>query len=100
MIPADFVKTAIKVYGRKKWKPQLARDLGVDVSTIHRIVKRPQVPGPYEVALNGLMEHRRQEIVLEKAARKLLPRGYKKRNAAPRKPKAKSTADKRIRESA
>ena len=75
--PADFIKTAIRVYGRKKWKPQLARDLGVDVSTIHRICKRDQVPGPYEVALNGLMEHRRQEIELEKAARKLVPRKFR-----------------------
>ena len=87
MTPADFVKTAIRVYGRKKWKPQLARDLGVDVSTIHRICKREQVPGPYEVALRGLMEHRRQEIVLEKAARKLVPRKFRKRQLAPRKPR-------------
>jgi methylphosphotriester-DNA--protein-cysteine methyltransferase len=85
--PADFVSTAIRVYGRKKWKPQLARDLGVNVSTIHRIVKREQVPGPYEVALNGLMEHRRQEIVLEKAARKLVPRKFRKRRLAPGKPR-------------
>ena len=93
MTPADFVKTAIRVYGRKKWKPQLARDLGVDVSTIHRIVKRTQIPGPYEVALRGLMEHRRQEIVLEKAARKLVPRKFRKRQLAPRKPKAKSPTE-------
>jgi hypothetical protein len=38
--------------------------------------------------LNGLMEHRRQEIELEKAARKLVPRKFRKRRLAPRKPKA------------
>lgn len=86
MTPADFQKTAIKIYGRKKWKAHLARDLGVDVSTIHRIVKRDQIPGPYEVAVRGLMAHRSQEIVLEKAARKLLPRKFRKRTT-PRKPK-------------
>jgi hypothetical protein len=85
--PADFVQTAIRVYGRKKWKPQLARDLGVDVSTIHRIVKRDQIPGPYEVALRGLIAHRQQEIVLEKAARKLVPRKFRKRQLVPGKPR-------------
>jgi hypothetical protein len=87
MTPDQMKAKAIYIYGRKKWKPQLARDLGVDVSTIHRIVKREQVPGPYEVALNGLMEHRRQEIVLEKAARKLVPRKFRKRQLVPRKPR-------------
>ena len=87
MTPADFIKTAHKIYGRKKWKPQLARDLGVDVSTIHRIVKREQVPGPYEVAIRGMWDQRQREIALEKAARRLLPRGYKKRNVAPRRKK-------------
>ncbi len=92
MTPETFISNAIRIYGRKKWKPKLAADLGVDVSTIHRLVKRTQIPGPYEVALNGMLEHRRQEIILEKAARKLLPRGYKKRNVAPRKrPKAKAS---------
>lgn len=77
----------IKVYGRKKWKAKLAADLGIDEVTVWRYTRKEQVPGPVEVALNGLMEHRRQQAVLEKAARKLLPRGYKKRNVAPRKPK-------------
>lgn len=85
MIPADFQKTAVRIYGRKKWKVSLARDLGVDPSTIFRIMHREQVPGPYEVALRGMWDQRRREIELEKAARRLLPRGYKKRNVAPRK---------------
>jgi hypothetical protein len=86
--PEQFIAGAVKVYGRKKWKPKLAADLGVDVSTIHRIVKRDQIPGPYEVALRGLMAHRSQEVLLEKAARKLLPRKFRKRTT-PRKPKTK-----------
>ena len=87
MTPEQFIAISHKIYGRKKWKPQLARDLGVDVSTIHRIVKRTQVPGSYEVALRGLMAHRQQEIALEKAARKLVPRKFRKRQLAPRKPR-------------
>lgn len=80
MTPDEFARTAEKIYGRKGWKPRLARDLGVDPVTIYRIVKREQIPGPYEVALRGLAEHRRQEVALERAARKLLPKGYRKRH--------------------
>lgn len=86
MTPDQLKTTAVKIYGRKKWQVHLARDLGVDVSTIHRIMHREQVPGPYEVALRGLAEHRRQEVILEKAARKLLPRKFRVRKS-PRKPK-------------
>lgn len=84
MTPDAFIAHAIKIYGRKKWKPKLAADLGVDVSTIHRIVKRPQVPGPYEVALNGMMEHHRKTVALEKEARKLLPRKFRTRKVKPK----------------
>ena len=84
---AQFTALGIKVYGRKKWKAKLAEDLGLDEVTIWRYTRKEQIPGPVEVALNGLMEHRRQQAVVEKAARKLLPRGYRKRNVAPRKPK-------------
>lgn len=79
MTPDSFKQTALKVYGRKKWQVHLAADLGVDVSTIHRMMHRPQIPGPYEVALNGIWNNRRQQIALEKQARKLLPRQFRKR---------------------
>ena len=84
MTPEEFAGAAIKIYGRKGWKTQLARDLGVDPTTIWRIVKREreQVPGPYEVALKGLLEHRRRQVALEREARKLLPRKFRKRKAA------------------
>lgn len=87
MIPLDFHKLAVKIYGRKKWQSSLARDLGVDPSTIFRIMHREQVPGPYEVAIRGMWDQRKREIELEKAARRLLPRGYRKRNVAPRRKK-------------
>ena len=73
MTPDQFKSAAVKIYGRKKWKPSLARDLGCNVATIYRMMHREQVPGPYEVALRGLLEHRKQEIALERAARKLDP---------------------------
>lgn len=90
MTPIDLEKLATKVYGRKHWKSCLARDIGMDVSSIHRMMRRDQVPGPVEVALKGLAEQRRQEVDLEKAARRLLPKlpkGYKKKNVAPRRKK-------------
>lgn len=79
MTPDQLQQTAIRIYGRKRWKAHLARDLGVDVSTIHRLTHRAQVPGPYEVALRGMLDHRKREIALEKEARKLLPRRLKLR---------------------
>ena len=87
--PDDLKKVGIKLYGRKAWKSHMARALNVDVSTIHRIGHRTIVPGPYEVALTGLLEHKRRQDEIDRAARKLLPRGYKKRHVAPRKPKPK-----------
>lgn len=87
MTPPDLEKLATRIYGRKHWKSRLAQDIGMDVSSIHRMMRRDQIPGPVEVALRGLAEHRRQEVELEKAARRLLPRlpkGYRKKNVSPR----------------
>lgn len=87
MTPSDLEKLATRIYGRKHWKSALAKDIGMDVSSIHRMMRRDQVPGPVEVALRGLAEHRKQQVELERAARRLLPRlpkGYKKKNVAPR----------------
>lgn len=79
MTPADLAQIGLKLYGRKYWKARMAAALDVDVSTIHRMMHRPQLPGPYVVALNALMENKRQQDVLEAAARKLLPRKLRKR---------------------
>lgn len=89
MTPDQLKTTAIKIYGRKKWKPSLARDLGLDTSTVFRMMHREQVPGPVEVAVRGLLDHRQREIELERAARKLVPRKFRKRS--PRKPKTVKT---------
>jgi hypothetical protein len=74
MTPSQLETAAHKIYGRKKWKPSLARDLGVDTSTVFRIMHREQVPGPVEVAVKGLLQNRLAQIRLEKEARRLLPR--------------------------
>jgi len=85
MTPDDFQKNAIKIYGRKKWKPQLAEALNVDVATIHRMMHRPQIPGPYIVALNGLLDMHNRRTALEKEARKLIPRKFRGKTALKKK---------------
>lgn len=104
MTPEQFVTSGIKLFGRKKWKSQLAHALGVNVATVHRLAKLPpspsgsgatselprQIPGPYEVALKGLLQHKRAQDILEREARKLLPHVRKKIKfrKTPRKPRS------------
>jgi hypothetical protein len=89
----DQLRTAgIRLFGRKHWKAQLARALAVDVSTIHRIGKRAEVPGPVEVAVKGLLQHKRAHDLLEREARKLVPRKFRKRPEKSRKVKRKRPA--------
>ena len=83
MNPDQFKSAAVKIFGRKKWQPQLAAHLGCNVSTIHRLMKREQIPGPYEVALQGMLEHKKRQIALEKEARRLLPRKVRRKKNGP-----------------
>ena len=79
MNPDQFKSAATKIFGRKKWQVHLAEHLGCNVSTIHRLMKREQIPGPYEVALQGMLEHKKRQIALEKEARRLLPRKVRRK---------------------
>jgi hypothetical protein len=81
--PSQLETAAHKIYGRKKWKPSLARDLGVDTSTIFRIMHREQVPGPVEVAVKGLLQNRLAQIKIDKEARRLLSRKLKRKKIKP-----------------
>jgi hypothetical protein len=81
MTPEAFVTAGIKLYGRKHWKSQLAAALGINAVTIYRLAKLQlprQIPGPYEVALRGLLQHKRAQDILDREARKLLPAVRKK----------------------
>jgi hypothetical protein len=82
MSPEQFRKVCIRVYGRRKWQIQIADALGVHQGTIFRMMHREQVPGPYEVALLGIVEHWKRQMEIEKAARKLLPRRFRYNKAA------------------
>ena len=93
MTPTQLQAAAHKLYGRKKWKFKLADALAVNVSTIHRIMHRPEVPGPYEVAIRGLQANKKAMDGAAKLARKmgLVPRKKRKKVLKPR-PKEKKVA--------
>lgn len=80
MTPEQFIKAGRKLFGAKKWKTQLSRALGVNVSTIHRMTHRAGIPGPWAIAVNALLAQAKAQAALDRAARKLLPRKlrYKK----------------------
>lgn len=81
MTPAGFIKLAERLHG-KNWKSALANDLVINVSTIHNLLKRAQIPGVYEIAVKALLLQKIEQDKLEKAARRLLPRKYRKRSEA------------------
>ncbi len=85
MTPDQFRTAGIRLYGRKHWKAHMARALAVDVSTIHRICKRLEVPGPYEVAVKGLLENKKAMDAAAATARKLglVPRKRRKKVLTP-----------------
>jgi hypothetical protein len=82
LIPTDLIAAGQKLYGRKYWKTKLAEALGVNVATIHRMVHREGVPGPYAIAITALLEHKKRKDELDRAARSLLPRQFRKRKTA------------------
>ncbi len=81
MSPEQFIKTAKRIYGHKHWKRDLARDLGVHHTTIHRIASprgtdsslvHRQIPGPYEVALLAMLQNHIRQLEINRAARSML----------------------------
>jgi hypothetical protein len=84
MTPLEFCKIGRRIYQSDFWKAYLARDLGIDVSTVRRIAKRAEIPGPYEVAMKAMLNATIAKEKADKEARKLLPRKLKRRKT-PRK---------------
>ena len=85
MTPLQLISAGQKLYGRKRWKRKLADALGVDQSTIHRLTVREIVPGPYVVAIGGLLDQKKRQDELDRAARALLPK-FRTRKTINRKP--------------
>ena len=72
MTPADLEKAGHRLFGRKKWKPQLAAALGVNTATVFRMMHRAEVSGPCTVAIKALLENKRRIDELNKEADRLL----------------------------
>ena len=91
MTPTQLQTAGHRLYGRKKWKNKLADALAVNVSTIHRIMHRPEVPGPVEVAVKGLIENKKAIDAATATARKLglVPRKRRKKVLTPNSKKEK-----------
>lgn len=49
-----FIATAVSIYGKSGWQTQLAADLGVDKSTVHRYKKGNPVPQSIALAMEGI----------------------------------------------
>ena len=80
MTPEAFKAAAARVYKRPDWKSALARDLGVDVCTVHRMLHRPEVSGPWSIAIKAMLDKRLAQDRLDKEVRKLLPKKPRKRS--------------------
>ena len=89
MTPTELRSAGMKMYGKTGWRHKLATDLGVNPVTIWRMMKKERIAGPYEVAVRGMLENKKRRDEIEKAARKLLPKGYRAWNKRPQKRKKK-----------
>lgn len=90
MTPLELKRLAIRMYGRIHWCSQLAINLGVDNATVYRWSKRPddwQIPHTAEVAIRGLLEQYRVNVIAEKLAREQLRKAGKLRPKLKRKKK-------------
>ena len=82
MTPEAFRAAARRVYGKPEWKTDLARDLGVNVCTVHRMLHRPEVSGTWTIAIKAMLQNRIAKDKLEKEVRRLLPKKPRKRSPA------------------
>ena len=103
MTPEQLKTAGIRLYGRKHWKHKLSKALAVDVSTIHRMCARPEIAGPYEVAIKGMLQNKRAQEAVEKEARALglVPRKRRKKIPKPKSTKSRTPKkEKRVEEDA
>lgn len=80
MTPDAFKAAAQRVYKRPDWKMALSRDLGVNVCTVHRMLHRSEVSGPWAIAIKAMLDKRQAQDRLDREVRKLMPRKPRKRS--------------------
>ena len=95
MTPEAFRAAARRVYGKPEWKTDLARDLGVNVCTVHRMLHRPEVSGTWTIAIKAMLQNRIAKDKLEKEVRRLLPKKPRKRSPAAIARRKKKNAERR-----
>ena len=80
MTPEAFRAAAQRVYKRPDWKTALSRDLGVNVCTVHRMLHRSEVSGPWAIAIKAMLDKRQAQDRLDREVRKLMPKKPRKRS--------------------
>jgi hypothetical protein len=65
--PLELERIGKRMYGPHRWRSQLALNLGLNVSTIWRMSKREDIPHLVEVAVRGLLERHKVNVVAEKS---------------------------------
>jgi len=88
LTPTEFKATCIRIYGRKLWYQKFARDIGISEVTVFRQMKKEQIPGPYEVALKGMLVNAMARRRLEREQRSLLHRSRARKKRVRKEEKA------------
>jgi hypothetical protein len=89
MTPLTFIQAGERLFGRKEWKREMARRLGVNYATITRIIKREEIPGPVQTAVAYMLSEKKRADEAVREARKLIPHGLRRRTDIQRKVKRK-----------
>lgn len=72
MTPDELQRIGIRMYGRRHWRSKLALNLGKDTATVHRWARRETIDYVVEVAVRGLLERHKVNVIAEKAVRERL----------------------------
>lgn len=91
MTPAQMEQIGRRLYGHKRWRTGLARNLGLDRTTLWRFKKREQIPEVVEVAVRGLaLRHKQLQDLKRAEHEQLVAAGLKRprlrRKALPAQP--------------